>query len=548
MDALCMEFSLRCLAEEVEGKRVLELGAMDVNGSVRSVLMPLKPAEYVGVDMEKGPGVDVVCRGEELVKKFGKNSFDTVVCVGTLEHVEYWRETISNMKGVCKPGGAIVLTTCSPGFIFHGYPHDYWRFTLKDLEKIFSDFKIERLEEETTVREVMIKARKPARFIEKSLSGIKPYRVRKSDKSRKRILEVGCGGGLKSPEMWLRGDVTGIDISEEALEMARNYFPHATYLNMKAEKLSFPDSSFDEVHLSHSLEHVEDEDRTLDEASRVLKAGAKLFVEVPHHASENFFSLINPGYFKQTGHRRVFTEKIIVRKLNAHGFEVRRATYHRFIMNVYLAGLFLSGNKIANQQGAPVKEGGETKADRICRFIMLISNVPVELVRGSLGKEGVKEMEEAFGMPLQDIALFLAAADAVGTRLFPEAMRLECVNVGGKAEQKAEDIKWESLPPVPKKLFSGSGIRAELALKNYDCVATQLVQANAKLAHVIAKYGEQERHYSKESAELRRQLERARRHSPTHHVRKAYSWLAPRIALRTRARKCYSWLNGRRAR
>ena len=67
------------LAEEVENKKVIEIGSYYVNGSVRPNIEYLKPKEYVGVDIIKGPCVDVVCDSSKIVEKFGKNSFDIVV-------------------------------------------------------------------------------------------------------------------------------------------------------------------------------------------------------------------------------------------------------------------------------------------------------------------------------------------------------------------------------------------------------------------------------------------------------------------------------------
>jgi len=50
------------------------------------------------------------------------------------------------MKAVLKPGGFIYITTRSRGFPYHAYPHDYWRYEIEDMEKIFGDFEIIALE------------------------------------------------------------------------------------------------------------------------------------------------------------------------------------------------------------------------------------------------------------------------------------------------------------------------------------------------------------------------------------------------------------------
>ena len=136
----CIDFVRSNLGiADVHGKRILEVGSHDVNGSVRSLIAINRPASYVGVDLESGPGVDYICDAGRLVDTFGSCSFDVVISTEMLEHVDDWRDAISNLKMVLAPGGILVLTTRSPGFPFHGYPADYWRFTIEDMQTIFSD-------------------------------------------------------------------------------------------------------------------------------------------------------------------------------------------------------------------------------------------------------------------------------------------------------------------------------------------------------------------------------------------------------------------------
>src|SRR3990167_4743713 len=126
--------------DAVRGKRVLEVGSLDHNGGIRDAVMNWEPAEYVGVDMMEGPGVDRVCRVEDLENVFGPESFDVVVATELLEHVRGWKMAVHNLKAVLKVGGLLVVTTPSPGFPYHGYPHDYWRFTREDFQETFWEF------------------------------------------------------------------------------------------------------------------------------------------------------------------------------------------------------------------------------------------------------------------------------------------------------------------------------------------------------------------------------------------------------------------------
>lgn len=172
----CIEFAAAQLhKDDVQDKRVLEVGARDVNGSVRSVVEALGPAAYLGVDLERGPGVDEVCRAEDLVRHYGPESFDVVICTEMLEHVSNWRTVISNLKRVVAPGGVLLVTTRSKGFGFHGYPFDFWRYEITDMEVLFSDFSIEALVPDRCHPGVLFKGRKPKQFQERDLSAHSLY-------------------------------------------------------------------------------------------------------------------------------------------------------------------------------------------------------------------------------------------------------------------------------------------------------------------------------------------------------------------------------------
>jgi len=165
---------LQLLNEPLAGKKVLEVGSQDVNGSVRPFVEALQPSEYTGADMVAGKGVDVICNSSGLIERFGKDSFDLVISTSLIEHVRDWKAAVHNMKGVCKPGGLILLTTCAFGFQYHGYPFDFWRYELDDLKSLFSDCQLLSLEPVFN-RLVLIKVRKPLDFAERGLAGLQMY-------------------------------------------------------------------------------------------------------------------------------------------------------------------------------------------------------------------------------------------------------------------------------------------------------------------------------------------------------------------------------------
>lgn len=123
---------------DIAGRSALEVGSYDVNGSVRPTVLALEPASYTGVDQSAGPGVDQVVSAMDLVETFGAGSFDVVISTEMLEHVEDWRPVVAEMVNVLAPGGLLVLTTRSPGFPYHPYPVDTWRYTLDGMQQILA--------------------------------------------------------------------------------------------------------------------------------------------------------------------------------------------------------------------------------------------------------------------------------------------------------------------------------------------------------------------------------------------------------------------------
>ena len=177
----CIEFGQAYLKEkDVQGKKVIEIGSYDINGSLRSIVESMNPQSYLGVDIVKGPGVDEICTVEDLIDHFGKECFDLVISTELLEHVLNWRKAISTMKNLLRPNGVLLITTRSIGFGYHGWPFDFWRYEVNDLRILLSDLLIETVEPDPLRPGVFIKARKPESFIEHDLTSYKLYSILKS--------------------------------------------------------------------------------------------------------------------------------------------------------------------------------------------------------------------------------------------------------------------------------------------------------------------------------------------------------------------------------
>ena len=105
-----------------------------------------------------------------------------------------------------------------------------------------------------------------------------------------KVLDVGCGGGFLSNHLSSLGHhVTGLDASTDALAVASRYDTTGSvrYEQADALDLPFPAGSFDAVCAMDFLEHVENPDRVIAEAARVLKPGGLFFF---HTFNRNWLS------------------------------------------------------------------------------------------------------------------------------------------------------------------------------------------------------------------------------------------------------------------
>jgi hypothetical protein len=146
---------------------LLEIGSLDVNGSVRGLFPGADP--YVGIDLAPGPGVDVVANGHD----FGRDaSFATVVTTECLEHDRAWHRTLATIVRVLRPGGTLILTCATTGRHEHGTArtssamspstNDHYRnLTARDVTAHLRDLRVDLVAVDWSSFDLYVIARKP---------------------------------------------------------------------------------------------------------------------------------------------------------------------------------------------------------------------------------------------------------------------------------------------------------------------------------------------------------------------------------------------------
>ena len=121
----------------------------------------------------------------------------------------------------------------------------------------------------------------------KPLHQINPLRLDWIDNAAriadKRVVDIGCGGGILAESMATRGaQVTGVDLSEKALGVARLHLfesgQSVDYRLISAEDLAREaPASFDVVTCMEMLEHVPDPASTIRACATLVKPGGHIF-------------------------------------------------------------------------------------------------------------------------------------------------------------------------------------------------------------------------------------------------------------------------------
>ena len=142
------------------------------------------------------------------------------------------------------------------------------------------------------------------------LHEINPLRLEWIDQrarlSGKRVLDVGCGGGLLAEAMAARGArVTGIDLGETPLSVARLHLKESgqqvDYRKIAAEELAREQpAGYDVVTCLEMLEHVPDPASTVAACAQLVKPGGQVFFSTINRNPKSWlFAIVGAEYVLQ---------------------------------------------------------------------------------------------------------------------------------------------------------------------------------------------------------------------------------------------------------
>lgn len=152
-------------------------------------------------------------------------------------------------------------------------------------------------------------------------------------KSKCKILDVGCGDGHLLEKFAEVHDCYGVDISKALLTIARKRGIRTYCVNLEKSRLPFPSNFFDVIICSEVIEHIVNTDNLLTELNRVLKSGGCLILTFPNVNQPISWIVqialdLPPVYSARykSPHVRDYTLRIVQKILSDFGFKTINIT------------------------------------------------------------------------------------------------------------------------------------------------------------------------------------------------------------------------------
>lgn len=145
------------------------------------------------------------------------------------------------------------------------------------------------------------------------------------------ILDVGCNAGYLGQN--LRGrNVTadGVDINDEALEIAKNYYRNVYKRDLYSSILDINQEQYDYIIFADILEHLPRPDLLLIDAKKYLKSNGQIIISLPNIARIEIRLKLLFGRFEYSpgilsgDHLRFFTKKSAIKMLENCGYTIKK--------------------------------------------------------------------------------------------------------------------------------------------------------------------------------------------------------------------------------
>ncbi|MGH2858620.1 MAG: class I SAM-dependent methyltransferase [Solirubrobacteraceae bacterium] len=165
-----------------------------------------------------------------------------------------------------------------------------------------------------------------------------------------RVLDAGCGSGRTMQELATHGVVSGIELSDEAVAIARGR-AHGEVVQGRLEQLPWEDRTFELITCLDVIEHVPDDTVALRELLRVCAPGGWLLVTVPAHQA------LWSAHDVANHHYRRYSRTMLRAAARASGWELERLTAFNSLLLAPAAAVRVARRRELRHNGASSVSG-----------------------------------------------------------------------------------------------------------------------------------------------------------------------------------------------
>jgi SAM-dependent methyltransferase len=147
-----------------------------------------------------------------------------------------------------------------------------------------------------------------------------------STKANPKILDIGCGSGLMLGALEKIGQVSGLDMSDDAISFSKEIFSGQVEKGFLPDNIPYPKNNFDLVICLDVIEHVTEDVAALVSIRSHMVDGGKAIITVPA------CMLLWSDHDVVNEHKRRYDMKELKSKLLASGFVIEKISYFNTLL------------------------------------------------------------------------------------------------------------------------------------------------------------------------------------------------------------------------
>ena len=140
------------------------------------------------------------------------------------------------------------------------------------------------------------------------------------------ILDIGCGSGLMLNSLEKIGVTSGMDMSDEAISFSQEIFSGTIKKGSLPSNVPYADDQFDLITALDVIEHIDDDQASLEKIRGLLKKNGKCILTVPA------YMCLWSQFDELNEHKRRYTKTELLEKLSIAGFSIEKLSYYNTLL------------------------------------------------------------------------------------------------------------------------------------------------------------------------------------------------------------------------